>query len=572
METPTIICKALKEQGVQYMFGVVGVPVVEVAIAAQQEGLHYIGMRNEQSAAYAAQAVGYLTQRPAVCLAVSGPGVLHAIGGMANASVNCWPLIVIGGASDAPLEGTGAFQEWPQVEACRPYCKYAARPPSAELVPYHVMKAVKEATYGRPGAAYLDFPGDLLQSCVPESEVQWCPPLAPPPRALAEPSQVTAAVGLLRGAARPLVVVGKGAAYGRAESEVRRLVERSGLPFLPTPMGKGVLPDDHPQCVSAARSLALGEADVVLLLGARLNWMLHFGRPPRFGAQCRFIQVDISPEEFHNSVPASVTLLGQVAEVTGQLAEAWGQSGPAGADPGRLGTWWQRLREKAAANQLGVKSQIADTSVPLNYYATLQCVQDNIPKDSIIVSEGANTMDIGRTLLLNRQPRHRLDAGTFGTMGVGLGFAVAAAIYCRQEKLAERVICVEGDSAFGFSGMEVETMFRYRLPIIVIVINNNGIYSGLNRPLWDDLTAETSGSISSPPTALLPDSRYDRMTSLFEGETSPSGWNCTTIPQLKTALEAALQVTNRPTIINVMIDPMSTRRPQAHDWLTRAKM
>ncbi|XP_037085950.1 2-hydroxyacyl-CoA lyase 1-like [Pollicipes pollicipes] len=525
-------------------------------------------MRNEQSAAYAAQAIGFLTQRPAVCLAVSGPGVLHALGGLANAKVNCWPLIVIGGASDAPQEGTGAFQEWPQVEACRPYCKYAARPPSAQLIPYHVMRAVKETTFGRPGAAYLDFPGDLLQQSVPEAEVEWYGRLPPPPQALAEPAQLAAAVALLRAAARPLIIVGKGAAYGRAEAPVRRLVETTGLPFLPTPMGKGVLPDDHAQCVSAARSLALAEADVVLLLGARLNWMLHFGRPPRFTAACQFIQVDICPEEFHTSRPAAAALFGQVALVADQLTEAYGADGR----PDQLAHWWRRLRDKAAANQLGVQAQISDHSVPLNYYAALQCVQDNIPQDSIIVSEGANTMDIGRTLLLNRLPRHRLDAGTFGTMGVGLGFAIAAATYCRQEKPEQRVICVEGDSAFGFSGMEVETMFRYRLPVIIIIINNSGIYSGMERPLWDEITAGGETTLSAPPTSLLPDCRYDRMTSLFDSSEQPSGWSCNTIPQLVSALRAALQLTDRPSIINVKIDPLSTRRPQAHDWLTRAKM
>jgi len=274
--------------------------------------------------------------------------------------------------------------------------------------------------------------------------------------------------------------------------------------------------------------------------------------------------VDICPEEFHNSQPAAAALFGQLAEVADQLTEACGTATADRAD------WWRRLREKVAVNQEAVKAQVADTSVPLNYYTVLQHVQQLIPPDSIVVSEGANTMDIGRSLLLNHLPRHRLDAGTFGTMGVGLGFGIAAAIYCRHEKLNKHVICVEGDSAFGFSGMEVETMVRYRLPVTIIIVNNSGIYSGMERPLWDEVTAGEPAT-SAPPTSLVPDCRYDRIMSMF-GEGQATGWNCSTIPQLTEALQAALQVTDRPCVLNVVINPLATRQPQAHDWLTRAKM
>nr|XP_027216993.1 2-hydroxyacyl-CoA lyase 1-like [Penaeus vannamei] len=558
-----ILVNALVDQGVEYMFGIVGIPVVEVAVAAQQAGIKYIGMRNEQAACYAAQAIGYLTGRPGVCLVVSGPGLLHAIGGMANAQSNAWPVLVVGGSSDQDQEGCGAFQECPQVEACRLYCKYSARPPRLDTIPYHVAKAIKSTTYGRPGAAYLDFPGNLLNEKTSEDSIQPFPRNPLPPVSLACPEKISEAVALLAGAKRPLVVVGKGAAYARAEDQVRALIEKTGLPFLPTPMGKGVVADDHPQCVAAARSRALLEADVILLLGARLNWMLHFGRPPRFAPGVKFVHVDLCPEEFHNSVPASVALLGDLKPVCVQLLKEVS---------GRLishdSPWWARLDEKAQANMQINRAMAEDISVPLNYYAVFSHLQQLLPSDCIIVSEGANTMDIGRTFLLNRLARHRLDAGTFGTMGVGLGFAIAAALYARDHAPGQRVVCVEGDSAFGFSGMELETIYRYNLPIVVIIINNNGIYGGLDKELFQDIRDGVDVTLATPPTSLLPSARYERMASIF----NESGHLCTTIPELESAVNLSLAESQKPSLINVLINPMAQRKAQDFDWLTRSKI
>ncbi|XP_042882055.1 2-hydroxyacyl-CoA lyase 1-like [Penaeus japonicus] len=558
-----ILVNALVDQGVEYMFGIVGIPVVEVAVAAQQAGIKYIGMRNEQAACYAAQAIGYLTGRPGVCLVVSGPGLLHAIGGMANAQSNAWPVLVVGGSSDQDQEGCGAFQECPQVEACRLYCKYSARPPRLDTIPYHVAKAIKCTTYGRPGAAYLDFPGNLLNEKISESSVQPFPRTQNPPVSLACPENVSEAVALLVGAKRPLVVVGKGAAYARAEDQVRALVEKTGLPFLPTPMGKGVVADDHPQCVAAARSRALLEADVILLLGARLNWMLHFGRSPRFAPGVKFIHVDLCPEEFHNSVTASVTLLGDLKPICVQLIKEI-----SGLLISRDSPWWARLEEKAQANMQINRAMAEDVSVPLNYYAVFSHLQQLLPSDCIIVSEGANTMDIGRTYLLNRLARHRLDAGTFGTMGVGLGFAIAAALYARDHAPGQRVVCIEGDSAFGFSGMELETIYRYNLPIVVIIVNNNGIYGGLDKELFQDIREGADVTIATPPTSLLPSARYERMASIF----NESGHLCTTIPELDAAVKLSLSQTQKPSLINVLINPMAQRKAQDFDWLTRSKI
>ncbi|XP_053610384.1 2-hydroxyacyl-CoA lyase 1 isoform X1 [Plodia interpunctella] len=413
----TILAESLKKQGIEYVFGIVGIPVIETSMAFQAAGLKYIGMRNEQAACYAAQAIGYLTGKPGVCLVVSGPGLLHCMGGMANAQVNCWPLLVIAGSCPEDHEGIGGFQEWPQVDSSRIYCKYTARPPSPRLIPLHVERAVRLASVGRPGVSYLDMPGTLLMAEVEEEKVPLDFYSAEPVKlGHPDPALVSRAAELLSKAERPLVIVGKGAAHARAEEAITKLVNNTKLPFLPTPMGKGVVPDESSLCVSAARTQALLKADVILLLGARLNWMLHFGQPPRFAPDVKFIQVDISPEEFHNSVQSELAIHADIkpfAEaLTRQLSEKKYSLQPASNG------WWQELQKKQQANTAFVEAQANDKSVPLNYYAVFKTVQNNIPKDSIIVSEGANTMDIGRGMLLNNKPRHRLDAGTFGTMGM----------------------------------------------------------------------------------------------------------------------------------------------------------
>ncbi|CAK9828362.1 2-hydroxyacyl-CoA lyase 1 [Anthophora retusa] len=560
-----ITAEALKEQGVEYVFGIMGHPVIDLALSMQIAGLQYLGFRNEQAACYAAQAYGYLTTKPAAVLCVSGPGLLHVIGGMANAQVNCWPVIVLGGSCAQDHEGIGGFQEWPQVESCKPYCKYAARPPSATLIPLHVEKAVRLSTYGRPGAVYLDLPATLLNQSVNSEKIYKVAPCPPPPLIFPDRRLVEQAASLLMRAKKPLVIVGKGAAYGRAENEIRSLIYWTGLPFLPTPMGKGVVPDKDERCVSSARTYALQQSDVILLLGARLNWMLHFGQPPRFQPDVKIIQIDLCPEELHNSVSSAVAIQSDISTAVDGLVtilkeRKWTME--------KNNPWWKDLLVKANKNKTMVQRISADTSVPLNYYTVFKHIQDIIPPDCIICSEGANTMDIGKTMLLNDEPRHRLDAATFGTMGVGLGFAIAAALYCKNNAPTKRVLCVEGDSAFGFSGMEVETMFRYKLPIIIIIVNNNGIYGGLDSETFRQIQASGEATQVTPPNSLTCETHYEKMLEMF----GRKGHFCTTVQDIQRALKSCLQVSDAPSLINIMINPQADRKEQKFNWLTESKL
>ena len=544
----TLIARSLKKQGVEHMFGIVGFPVFGVAAAAQNEGIQFIGMRNEQAASYAAGAVGYFTGRPGACLTVSGPGMIHGIAGLANAQENCWPMILLGGASNSYQEGMGAFQEAPQVELARIYSKYSARPDSPSRIPFYCEQAVRTAINGRPGATYLDFPDDFLSAQIEESEVsipERCPDA---PRPQAASADVQRAIDVLRQAERPLVIIGKGAAYSRAENEVRQFVEATGVPFLTSPMGKGVIDDEHALSVMPARGLALQDADVVVLLGARLNWIMHFGLSPRFAEDVKTIQVDIHAEEIGRNVPAEVGLVGDIQAVVGQLNEALD------AEPFTYPSdtpWWAALNEKVGENKTFVQNMMNDDSVPMGYYRVLREIQEQAPEGTIIQAEGANTMDISRSVLMHKNPRERIDAATFGTMGVGLAQAIAAQVVHPDRK----VVCVEGDSAFGFSGMEVETACRYRLPIVFVIINNNGIGMG-----FSDLPEDR---FQSPAMAYTIEAGYEKMIEGFGGK----GYSVRTPEELSASLKQALD-DSMPSIINVHIDVHARAKPQKHHWLT----
>lgn len=543
----TLMAQSLKEQGVDYMFGIVGFPVQGVAAAAQAAGITYIGMRNEQAASYAAHAAGYLTGRPQACLTVSGPGVIHAFAGLANAKENCWPMILIGGASPVYQNGMGAFQEERQTELASPYCKYAHDIEHAERIPYYVAQAVQQSIYGRPGPVYLDFPDDIIRAEVEEEEVQMVARVPEPPRTLADPDAVEGALDLLESAEKPLVVVGKGMGWSRAEDEVRAFIERTQLPFLASPMGKGILPDDDPLSVGAARSTALREADVVFLMGARLNWIMHFGLPPRFNKDVKIVQLDINPEEIGRNVPTDVALVGDGKAITKQINTALGNRQWFYPDET---AWRQTLKAKADDNAEAVKGMIEDDSSPMNYYRAFKDINEWLPDDAIIIGEGANTMDIGRTQMLNKLPRHRLDAGTYGTMGIGLGFAIAAAVTNPDKP----VVSVQGDSAFGFSGMEIETMVRYKLPVKLIVLNNGGIGGGIG-PLKEGQTV--------PPGILTYGAHYEGMMEALGGK----GYYVEDPADLRETLDDAMAF-DGPTLINVPLDPRAGRKPQQFGWLT----
>mmetsp|Transcript_86681 Transcript_86681/g.245751 ORF Transcript_86681/g.245751 Transcript_86681/m.245751 type:complete len:576 (-) Transcript_86681:101-1828(-) len=551
-----VLAQALKAQGVEYIFGVVGYPIVELGFTLQHLGLKYIGMRNEQAASYAAAAVGYLTGRPGCVLVVPGPGAVHALAGMGNASANGWPMICVAGSSELGQDGLGAFQEalppqgGAQMQVQMPYavCKYAVKATQGERIPFFIEQAIRYSVMGRPGAAYVEVAGDTLRDEV-TGDIYY-PPIVPnPPLVPAIDSEIKKALVCLSQAKSPLVIVGKGAAYADASPELTELVQRTGVPFLPTPMGKGVLPDDHPLCASSARSAALKGADVILLVGARLNWILHYGRPPRYQRGVKVIHVELLPEEVGHSIPAEVALVGHAKAITRQLVD-----GLAACSFKAPAEWVGHLQQEGAKSQQVFASHAADRSTPMNYYCALSIINKHTPRDAIIMNEGSDTMDIGRTVLNNYLPRKRLDAATWGTMGVGLGQAIASALCCPNPGC----VAVMGDSAFGFSGMELEVVCRLELPVVIVVINNNGI--GPMNPTEYTEGSGTERRLAYPAKSLTPACRYDLMAEAL----GATGIFVSTADDLESAFTRAMATKPfKPTLINCMINTMVSRAKEA---------
>ena len=544
----TLVARCLKQQGIDELFGVVGVPVTGIALAASKEGIRYVGTRHEQAAGYAAQAISYMKGRIGACIVVSGPGMTNAISALGNAWSNCWPMLLIGGSSNQILNHMGDFQAAPQVELARPFCKWVGQAERIEHIPRYIATAVRLAISGRPGPVYLDLPGDIIMSRIDEAKIDYPARVEAPPTPQVDPALVKKALGALRSARQPLAIIGKGAAWARAEEQVRRFIDETHMPFLPSPMGKGVVPDDHPLSVAAARTYALQNADLVFLIGARLNWIMHFGLPPRFRPDLRVVQLDIAAEEIGTNVPTEVPLVGDAKAVMTQMVAALEE------DPWQVAAsspWRQALQQEMASKRAATVPMLESDELPMNYYRPLQEIQDALPRDAIIVTEGASTMDISRQVLDNYEPRHRLDAGSWGTMGVGPGFAIAAQV----ANPGKRVIALEGDAAFGFDGLEVEVAVRHKLPITWIVFNNNGIGGGPST-LPEDAPL--------PPGAFVPNARYDKVIEAFGGK----GYHVETPEALRAALRESF-ASGATTLINVAINPQSKRRPQQFAWLSR---
>ena len=543
----TLIARSLKQQGIDHLFGVVGFPVGPIAIAAQEEGIKYVGMRNEQAASYAAQAYGYMTGRPGACIVVTGPGVVHGLAGLANAQQNCWPMILIGGASETYRGGMGAFQEERQVLIATPFCKFAHGIESVQRIPYYVEMATRHAIYGRPGACYLDMPDDVISGECDADDIVQVERVPEPPSMMAPTENIEAALDVLEGAERPLVLVGKGMAWSHAETEVRDFIDRTQIPFVRSPMGKGVIPDDHPLAASAARTLALQQADVIFLMGARFNWIFHFGLPPRFAPDVKVIQLDISPEEIGHNKPSEVALVGDGKAIMGQMNQAL--EGRQWFYP-KDTPWRTAIGEKVSANVTQIQAQVNDDTAPAGYFRALRDVAAWMPENAILSAEGAGTMDIGLTQLPVSAPRPGLHAGTYGPRGVGLGPAIAACVVHPDRP----VIHLSGDSAIGFSGMEMETLARYNLPAKIVVLNNGGIGPGMPEIPDDPMT-------NMKPNALIYGARYDKIMEDFGGK----GFFVEDPKDIPAALDQAMAFPG-PALVNIVISQSSSRKPQKFAW------
>jgi oxalyl-CoA decarboxylase len=533
-----LVIDALKLNGIDTIYGVPGIPITDLARLAQAEGIRFISFRHEQSAGNAAAIAGYLTKKPGVCLTVSAPGFLNGLVALANATTNGFPMIQISGSSERHIIDLqqGDYEELDQMNAAKPYTKAAFRVNRPEDIGIGVARAIHAAVSGRPGGVYLDLTANVLGAALDadagtNSLVRV---VDPAPRQIPAPESIERALELLASAERPLVLLGKGAAYAQADADIRSFIETTGIPYLPMSMAKGLLPDDHPQSAAAARSFVLGQADVVVLIGARLNWLLGHGKPPQWSPNVRFVQVDISPTEIDSNRPIAAPVVADIGSAMSAFL--------ATLKPGQIkiqSAWTKAIADRKQHNIERMAAQLNANPNPMNFSSALRAIRDTLARNKgvYVVNEGANTLDFARNIIDMYEPRKRLDTGTWGVMGIGMGYAIGAAV-----TTGKPVVAIEGDSAFGFSGMEIETICRYSLPVVTIVFNNGGIYRGVD--------VNRAGGTDPSPTALNKDSRYDKLIEAFGG----TGHHVTDTQGLTKALTESL-ASGKPALINCVIDP-----------------
>ncbi|HRK17495.1 MAG TPA: oxalyl-CoA decarboxylase [Hyphomicrobiaceae bacterium] len=532
-----LVLDALKLNGLTTIYGVPGIPITDLGRMAQAEGFRVIAFRHEQHAGYAASIAGYLTKKPGVCLTVSAPGFLNGLTALAHATTNCFPMILISGSSEREIVDLqqGDYEEMDQLAVAKTVCKAAFRVLHAQDIGIGIARAIRAACSGRPGGVYLDLPAKLFGQAMDADAgaKSLVKVIDAAPKQIPAPEAIDRALALLKGAKKPLIILGKGAAYAQADEDIRALVEHTGIPYLPMSMAKGLLPDTHPQSAGAARSMVLKDADVVMLIGARLNWLLSHGKGKTWGAPGtqKFIQVDIEPREMDSNVEIAAPVVGDI----GSVVEA--MLGKIGKDWPKPSAWANAVRAKVEDNVAKMAPRLKNNNNPMDYHGALGVLKTIIKErpDTMFVNEGANTLDFARSIIDIYKPRKRIDVGTWGIMGIGMGYSVAAAI-----ETGKPVLAVCGDSAFGFSGMEIETVCRYKLPVTVVVFNNNGIYRG----------TDTNPGGSDPAwTTFVKDSHYDLMAKAFGGV----GVRVTSPSELAAAVNAALD-SGKPTLINAIID------------------
>jgi len=464
-----ILAKALKKEGTENLFFIMGGPMLLAESSCIKEGIRPIDVRHEQAAALMGQAYSRLLQKPSVCMAASGPGVINLTTGMANALIDCCPVVAIGGSSPIFQFGRQVFQEIDQVAIMKGCVKWADRVYNLKRIPEQVNNAFQHAMSGKPGTTYLDFPGDILYAKIPEEQVDWSMSGRPilNARPLGDPEQVDALILALSRAKKPVIISGSGVIWSRAWNEMQQLVERAGIPFYTTPQGRGVVPDDHPLSFMSMRSTAFREADLIIVLGTRMNYIISHAAPPRFNADARIARIDIDPGEIATAArKVDIGIVGDCRSVLNQILT--GMKGK--VDPDRYGDWRKALADgvEAKLKSPGANKPVEDGDIhPLRL---CEEISNFMQRDAILVVDGQEILNYGRQSMPTYAPGHRLNSGPFGTMGVGLPFGLGA----KLAKPDKQVIVVHGDGSFGLNAMELDTAVRHKLPVLVVISLNGG--------------------------------------------------------------------------------------------------
>ena len=520
-----ILARALKRIGIENVYGLVGIPITEAGYLIQGQGIRFVGFRHEQQAGMAAATEGYLTKKPGVLMTVSSLGFMNGLTATANATVNCYPMIQISGASDPRMVdmNMGTYEQLDQFNTAKSLVKAAFRCYTAKDIPSAVYRAYRAAVTGRPGGVYIDMTTPALGEVMDAAEaeklfyepVDMYSPVAP------NQASVDRAVDLLASAKRPAILLGKGAAYAQVDDKIKTLIEKYSIPYLPMSMAKGLMPDDGPLSAISCRSTIMEQADVVMVIGARLNWMLSFGKG-KWNPALKFIQLDVEPQEIDVNRPIAAPVVGDMGLSLDAILAGLASKKMA-ADP----AWVTSLQAEAKEKNAKFAARLASnaSASPMNHWTALSALKPLIESnpDLILINEGANTLDDTRDTVNMSLPRHRVDCATWAIMGMGMGSAIGAAV-----ATGKSVVAIEGDSAFGFSGMDFSTACRFKLPLTVVIFNNGGIYNGIGKPM--DATTDPA------PTTLDINARYDKLGEAFGAQT----YYVTTPSDLKAAFSEAV--------------------------------
>lgn len=530
------LADTLIANGVETMYGVVGIPVTDFARIAQAKGVKYVGMRHEEDAGNAAAAAGYLNGKPGFFLTVSAPGFLNGLPALKEATENGWPCIQLAGSSvrhTVDLQ-EGEYEGLDQRAYAEPFAKASLRIDKIEDIPLGIERAIRIATSGRPGGVYVDLPDDLMAQTLPKRAANAAlhPARHLEPSLIPEQASINEALRLLKKAKYPLIILGKGAAMARAEKEVQEFVKKTDIPYQPMSMAKGLIPDTDEHSTASCRGLALRTADVILVIGARLNWLLSYGKGRQYNKNVKFIQIDIDPSEIGNARYIECPIVGDIKSSMKALLAGLKKQ-PVRASK----KWLAMLKADTEKNNARFGGLETAQTVPMNHQNALGVVNKILSKhrDVIVANDGANSLDGCRDIVDIYKPRHRLDCGTWGVMGVAQPYAIAAAV-----ETGKPVVSISGDCSFGFAGMETETIARFNLPIVTIVLNNGGIYRG---------DFEALGKSKDPsPLTLDPVAHYEKVGEAF----GMQGYYVATPAELEKALKEAL-ASKKPAFINVQL-------------------
>ena len=533
-----ILARALKNVGIENVYGLVGIPITEAAYMVQGQGIRFVGFRHEQQAGMAAATEGYLTKKPGVLMTVSSLGFMNGLTATANATVNCYPMIQISGASDPTMVdmNMGTYEQLDQFNTAKPLVKAAFRCSHAKDIPGAVARAYRAAVSGRPGGVYIDMTTPALGEIMnrDEAEKLLYQPVDVYSEVAPSAAAIERAVEILTAAKRPAIILGKGAAYAQVDDKIKTLVEKYNIPYFPMSMAKGLMPDNGPLSALSCRTTIMGQADVVILAGARLNWLLSFGKGKKWSTETKFIQLDVEPQEIDVNRPIAAPVVGDLGlSLDAILAALEGKK--MSADP----AWVASLQAETKAKDAKFAANLANakSTMPMTHMTALGAIKPILESnpDIILVNEGANTLDDTRDTINMSLPRHRVDCATWAIMGMGMGSAIGAAV-----ATGGRVAAIEGDSAFGFSGMDFSTICRFNLPVTVVIFNNGGIYNGIGVPL--DKTTDPA------PTTLDIHARYDKLGDAFGAQT----YYVTTPDELAKAFTEAI-ASKKPCLIDVQL-------------------